>query len=307
MTMKCVSYNIQYGLGSDGCYDLARIAGEIAAADIIALQEVDRFWKRSGMVDSPAVIAEHLPQYHWVYGANLDIDASYKDADRIVHRRKQFGTMILSRWPILSSRNHLLPKWGDRTHHSIQQGMLEAVIGTPLGALRVYSVHLSHLCPETRLPQVTVMQQIIERALSEGGAWCGGHPEPASGWIEESEPPMPDSYLVMGDMNFGPASEEYAQLIGPISPAHGRLTLRTGCLDAWVVAGHKEDSGITHPNAHRRIDHCLISADLAPQVKSSWIDDSATGSDHWPVWVEFNDSVLIELILNNLRGYPETD
>ena len=129
--MNLVTYNIQYGLGADGRYDLARIAGEVAGADVIALQEVDRFWQRSGMVDGPEVLADALPRHHWVYWANLDMDASQDDGTRVISRRKQFGTMILSRWPILSSRNHLLPKWGDRLHHSIQQGMLEAVIATP--------------------------------------------------------------------------------------------------------------------------------------------------------------------------------
>ena len=70
-----------------------------------------------------------LPDHHWVYGANLDMDASYRDAaGRLVNRRRQFGTMILSRLPIVSSRNHLLPKYGTLTQHSIQQGALEAVI-----------------------------------------------------------------------------------------------------------------------------------------------------------------------------------
>ena len=55
--MKIVTYNIQYGLGKDNRYDLARIAGEVEAADIIALQEVERHWQRSGCVDSPAVLA----------------------------------------------------------------------------------------------------------------------------------------------------------------------------------------------------------------------------------------------------------
>lgn len=289
-TLSCVSYNIQYGLGSDGVYDLARIAGEVNKADIIALQEVDRYWQRSGMVDSPAVLAAELPDYYWVYGANLDMDASYRDDARgIVQRRKQFGTMILSRWPILSTRNHLLPKWGDRRHHSIQQGLLEAVIDTPLGVLRVYSVHLSHLCPETRLPQVQAMQEIIARAPAEGGAWCGGHPDSTSEWIEEPEPPMPDSYLVMGDMNFGPESEEYSTMIGPVAAKFGRLTQRKGCLDAWVVAGHDESAGSSHPDAGRRIDHCFISADLAPRVAKVWIDNQALGSDHWPVWVVLSD------------------
>lgn len=285
--MRCVSYNIQYGLGSDGAYDLKRIAGEVAGADIIALQEVDRFWARSGMVDGPAVLAGHLPGHHWAFGANLDMNADTVADGRVVHRRKQFGTMILSRWPILSSRNHLLPKWGDRAHHSIQQGMLEAVVETPLGAIRVYSVHLSHLCPETRLPQVAAIKDVLARAPGEGGAWCGGHPDPASGWTEEAEPPMPRSVILMGDMNFGPESAEYAQMIGPKAPKFGRLTNRDGLMDAWVAAGNDEDAGATHPDAGRRIDHCFVSADLAERVAACRVDDGAKGSDHWPLWTEF--------------------
>jgi endonuclease/exonuclease/phosphatase family metal-dependent hydrolase len=38
--VKVVTYNIQYGLGKDNRYDLARIAREIEDADVIALQEV---------------------------------------------------------------------------------------------------------------------------------------------------------------------------------------------------------------------------------------------------------------------------
>lgn len=285
--MRCVSYNIQYGLGADGRYDLPRIAGEVAAADIIAMQEVDRFWARSGMVDSPAVLAAHLPQHHYVFGANLDLHADVVDAERFVHRRKQFGCMILSRWPILSSRNFPLPKWGDRTQHSIQQGLLEAVVETPLGPLRVYSVHLSHLSPFTRLPQVERIKEILAAAPAEGGAWCGGHPNPDAGWLEEAEPPMPRSHILMGDLNFKPNAPEYDALIGGRSEEYGRLSNREGLVDAWVLAGHNEADGSTHPNAAARIDHCFVSADLAPAVTCCWIDTEAVGSDHWPVWTEF--------------------
>ncbi|RWG04781.1 MAG: EEP domain-containing protein, partial [Mesorhizobium sp.] len=45
--MKLVSYNIQYGYGSDGRYDLARATRLVDGADIIALQEVERHWQRS--------------------------------------------------------------------------------------------------------------------------------------------------------------------------------------------------------------------------------------------------------------------
>ena len=173
--MKLVTYNIRYGLGQDNRYDLARIAREIEGADVIALQEVERHWQRSGCVDSPVVLSAQLPEHHWVYGANLDMDASYRDTEgRLVNRRRQFGTMILSRLPIVSSRNHMLPKYGTLAQHSIQQGALEAVIVTErAGPIRIYSIHLSHLSAATRLPQVEALLEIHTRAPSEGGAWCG--------------------------------------------------------------------------------------------------------------------------------------
>ena len=284
--MKCVSYNIQYGLGQDGVYDLGRIADTVADADVIALQEVDRFWARSGNVDSPAVLAERLPDHYWVFGANLDMEASFREDGKLVHRRKQFGTMILSRWPVLSSRNFPLPKWGDRQHHSIQQGILEAVIDTPLGPIRFYSVHLSHLCPATRMPQIERILEILKEAPNEGGAWCGGHPDPSAGWLEEAEPPMPDDIVLMGDLNFAPGSQEYDRMIGEVAPRYGRLTNRKGLLDSWVLAGHPEADGATYPGGPR-IDHCFVSASLAEKVEKAWVDTAAIASDHWPYWVSF--------------------
>ena len=88
--MRFASYNIQYGLGRDGRYDIDRAARDIAHADVIALQEVERFWQRSGMIDEPAEIAARLPDHHWVFGANLDVDASFRDGSgRLVARHAQ--------------------------------------------------------------------------------------------------------------------------------------------------------------------------------------------------------------------------
>jgi len=50
--MKLVSYNIQYGFGADGVYDLARIANVVKGADIVALQEVERNWGEQGWMTS---------------------------------------------------------------------------------------------------------------------------------------------------------------------------------------------------------------------------------------------------------------
>jgi endonuclease/exonuclease/phosphatase family metal-dependent hydrolase len=287
--VKLVSYNIQYGLGKDNRYDLARIAHEIEDADVVALQEVERHWQRSGNTDQPAIIGSHLPEHHWVYGANLDMDASFRDsAGRLVNRRRQFGTMILSRSPIVSSRNHLLPKYGTLTQHSIQQGSLEAVIGTShAGAVRIYSVHLSHLSGATRMPQVEALLAVHARAPSEGGAWCGGHPDPTAGWTEGEMPPMPTEAILMGDFNFEWDGPEYNRIVGPASERYGRLNRLTGFVDAWVAVGHREDEGATIPTG-KRIDFCFVSASLAGRIKTCRIDGEATGSDHQPLWTEID-------------------
>ncbi len=287
--MKFVTYNIQYGLGKDGRYDLGRIAREVADADVIALQEVERHWQRSGGVDGPAVLASHLPEHHWVYGANLDMDASYRDATgRLVNRRRQFGTMILSRPAIVSSRNHPLPKYGTLTQHSIQQGALEAVIVTANAMpLRIYSVHLSHLSPGTRLPQIEALLDIHARAPLEGGAWCGGHPDPGAGWTEGEMPPMPAEAVLLGDFNFEASSPEYDVIVGPRSARYGRLNRLGGFVDAWVAAGNREGDGATIGSGGR-IDFCFVSSALFEHIRSCRVDAAAVGSDHQPLWVDID-------------------
>jgi len=286
--VKIVTYNIQYGLGKDARYDLRRIASEVAGADVIALQEVERHWERSGDVDQPAALAAHLPDYHWVYGANLDMDASHRDgAGQLVHRRRQFGTMILSRTPIQSTRNHLLPKYGTLVQHSIQQGALEGVIAAGGRALRVYSLHLSHLSPQTRLPQVDALLDIHARAPGEGGAWCGGHPDPAAGWTQGEMPSMPAEAILLGDFNFTCDSSEYERIAGPRSARYGRLNRLTGFVDAWVAATGSEEGGPTIGDG-RRIDFCFVSASLAGNVRAARVDAAAQGSDHQPLWVDLD-------------------
>jgi len=287
--MKLVTYNIQYGLGKDDRYDLARIAGEVDGADVIALQEVERFWQRSGMVDQPAVLASVLPDYYWVYGPSLDMACDLIDAEgRPTQRRRQFGNMLLARVPIVSSRVFPLPKYGTLTQHSIQQSVLEGVIEHNGRALRVCSVHLSHLDGATRLPQVEALLDIHRRAATEGGAWCGGHPDPDAGWTEGEIPPMPREAVLMGDFNHDWKAQEYDRIVGPLSSKHGRLNNIDGFVDAWVAAGNAEDAGNTLHNSDRRIDYCFVSASLASQVVGCRIDDEATGSDHRPVWTEID-------------------
>ena len=79
--MKIVTYNIQFGLGKDGCFDLERVAGEVDGADVIALQEVERHWDHSGNVDQAAQLGRILDRYYWVYGPYFDVDNSAAQPD----------------------------------------------------------------------------------------------------------------------------------------------------------------------------------------------------------------------------------
>lgn len=118
--LSMVSYNMRHGVGEDGVLDLDRIAGVIAesGADVVALQEVDNHWSaRSDFIDQAAALANMLGMYH-VYGANLD-----RDPAEPAQERRQYGTAILSAYPIVDSQNILLPNLGGE-----QRGLLEAPV-----------------------------------------------------------------------------------------------------------------------------------------------------------------------------------
>ncbi|MGV8949969.1 MAG: endonuclease/exonuclease/phosphatase family protein, partial [Cypionkella sp.] len=129
--MKLVSYNIQYGFGSDGRYDLQRIANTIAGADIIALQEVERHWQRTNFDDQPALLSQMLPEYHYVYGPAFDMDASTVADSIVSNRRRQFGTMVMSKYPIAWSRLHALPMRRMIDPLNTRNAALEVMIVTP--------------------------------------------------------------------------------------------------------------------------------------------------------------------------------
>jgi endonuclease/exonuclease/phosphatase family metal-dependent hydrolase len=287
------TYNIQYTLGRDGRYDLERIVREIGAADVIGLQEVETHNPRSGDIDQAAAIAALLPEHHYVFGPGVDVDASHRDGEgRLVRRRRQFGNMLLSRFPILWSKNHLLPKIGTVTTASPQRAMLECCLDVDGRPLRAVSVHFDHCDAETRLPQVRyALQKLMLDHASDGATWSG--PAKDAGWAAFGPSLSTRAVVLMGDLNFDRTSEEYALFVGRMSENYGRLNNRNGFADAFVAGGHDETSGHSHENG-RRIDHIMVWAPLARAVKRSWIDNEAAGSDHMPVWMEFDAALLPE-------------
>lgn len=285
--MRLASYNIQYGKGKDGRFELDRIVDELGAADLIALQEVETHAVRSGMVHQAEEIATRLPGMQWVYGPGIDLDAATETAPG---RRRQFGNMVLSRWPILSCINHTLPKIALHRAFHLQRTLVECVIDAPGGALRFCSVHLDHVSTDTRIAQVEHMMEVMLRG-HERGASAGG-PIADDTWFEKPMPPQPMAAIVMGDMNFTADSPEYAGALGDVSSLHGRTIRAHGLVDAWTLAGHAEGDGDTiqrEGRPPRRIDHCFVTTDLANRVEAMTIGEDAVGSDHQPIFVTLRD------------------
>lgn len=284
--MRLVSYNIQYGTGKDGRVDLDRIVGEVADADVIAMQEVDRYWSRSGMTDQVAEITNLLPDHHWVYGPGVDLDASTRDgAGRLENRRRQFGNLLLSRAPILASKNWLLPKMNLHAQLSLQRTMLDGVIACPGGAVRVASIHFAHAAAPERLAQVEHIRTLQTDAGRDGGVLSGQH----ANWRDaDDSPPWPRSSILLGDFNMSPDEAAYAAMVGPEDPKYGRITEKDGYLDAWICNGNDPDAGHTKFEAtgNRRIDYGFISPDLADRLRKVQVDAEAQGSDHQPLWLE---------------------
>lgn len=292
--MKLVSYNIQYGFGSDGRYDLERTARVVADADIIALQEVERFWQRSNEDDQPAILSRLLADHYFVYGPAFDMDASFRNGGRIVNRRRQFGTMILSRLPILWSRLHLLPMRRTMTPLNTQNAALECLIRTPAGPVRFFSIHLAHIAVEERLEEIDHLLERHRRVALEGGPWSGVDDEPERNWTNgEAEPDCPQAAIWMGDFNSEPGSAEYRSIVGD-NPYHPGAAYVGGFSDAALLAGHAPGSLHTHvkqiagATRKRQLDHCFVGSPLAARVRSVTVDNSQIASDHHPLFVDID-------------------
>ncbi|ANU26672.1 endonuclease [Planococcus versutus] len=138
--VKVMSFNIAHGLGMDGRVDLERTAEVIedSCANIIALQEVDRYFSdRSSFMDQVGWLSERLGMYA-AYGPNINI--APQDSRRSNH---QYGNVILSKSPIIFSENHLLTQVYCPFGNNEQRGMLETVIEIEGSYVSVFNTHLA--------------------------------------------------------------------------------------------------------------------------------------------------------------------
>ena len=99
MTLRIGTYNIKHG--AEANLDLKTIAKVITDAnlDIVGVQEVDYRTKRSNGIDQPRMIAEAAGMPYYVFVRGIDYQGG------------QYGTLILSKYPIVSSEVIPLESW----------------------------------------------------------------------------------------------------------------------------------------------------------------------------------------------------
>jgi endonuclease/exonuclease/phosphatase family metal-dependent hydrolase len=218
--IKVMAYNIHHGEGTDAILDLKRIATVIkeSDADIIGLQEVDNhFSERSNFEDQAKWLAKYLGM-HYTYAANLDYEPL-----EVGQPRRQYGTAVLSKYPILSSENHLLTNIPYPVNPTEQRGLLETVINVKGNHVHFYNTHLDNKRAKQRDLQV---REILDIANQNEG-----------------------TKIFVGDFNAEPDSAEILKMT-----AHYK--------DVFDVLGQDDDYTIPVENPNRRIDYIFTSDDV---------------------------------------------
>jgi len=154
--LRVLSYNIHHADGVDGKLDLERIAGVIRGceADVVAVQEVDRGVERSQKIDEPRELAKLTKLEHFVFGKTID------------HQGGDYGNLVLSRFPVASSKTHLF----SNTAAAEQRGAVEAEIAPPGGpSFRLFATHLDFGRKETsEADRQAAIRLVNERVAATG-------------------------------------------------------------------------------------------------------------------------------------------
>ncbi len=165
--LRVATWNIHACVGSDGVYDVPRVAAVLAGleADIIGLQEVD--WRRpmQGGREMLAYLADQLGM-HAVEGPNLH------------DHRGRYGNGLLTRLDVLEHRLHSLAFTGREP-----RGAIDAVLDCGVGRVRVVVTHLGLRFGERRAQVATLRDLASNGPEVEASLLLGDMNEWASRWL----------------------------------------------------------------------------------------------------------------------------
>jgi endonuclease/exonuclease/phosphatase family metal-dependent hydrolase len=283
--MRLITWNIQWGLGADGKVDLERIvahARRLADFDVLCLQEVSSGYPELSENDGSdqfCALRKLLPGYATVDGVATDTPSP-------AGGRRIFGNMIFSRYPVGQVFRHLLPWPADATVPSMQRVALEANLVTPLGLVRVTTTHLEYYSEQQRMAQVVRLRELHQEATAQARSRRPGTLADGPFAFE----PRAAMSILCGDFNMLPGDPARSLLLAPFDDAtpvyRDAFELACpGCKHPPTVGLHDK---VQWPGEPFTFDFVLVSADLAPHVRSVYADPASDASDHQPMLLELS-------------------
>jgi endonuclease/exonuclease/phosphatase family metal-dependent hydrolase len=291
--MRLVNWNIQWGRGVDGKVDLARIVDEarrLADFDVLSLQEVSRGFDGGeaggGLPGNPSAdqfeeLAGLLPGYSVIaaIGADLPAIGGYGP-------RRQFGNAIVTRLPVGPVFRHGLPWPADPDQMSMPRVVLEAVLYTDVGPVRLLSTHLEYYSARQRLAQAEALRTIHAEACDHA-VRLSLHGK-VNGPFAPTE--RPAAAIICGDFNSAVDADAYKRVVAPMPQGVPDL------LDAWLVANPQAPRAPTvgvhdaeqWPDGPFACDFILLTPDLAKRVVRCEADQQSAASDHQALVLELN-------------------
>ncbi len=280
--MKLITWNVQWCRGVDGRVDPRRIvehARALADFDVLCLQEVAANFptlKGSSGENQFELLARLLPDYVAVPGVAVDTPAP--DGGR-----RAFGNMILSRLPVGQVLRAQLPWPADPGSKGMPRMLIDAVIDTPLGALRVMTTHLEYYSAVQRAAQVEAIRGRHAEACTHARA--GGVRDGSNGPFQTFE--QPASAILTADFNYRPDDPLHLRMQAPFDDGAPQF------VDAWQQAHpgapHAPTLGVHDreqwPEAYAS-DFIYVTEDLVPRLRAVKVDGDTQASDHQPVLIE---------------------
>jgi len=145
--VRVLTYNIHHGEGTDGRFDLDRLAAVISSCepDLVALQEVDRNTGRSGGVDQPTVLST-ATGLGATFGPAMEYDGG------------EYGEAVLHRAAPIDATTHALPHSPGLEPRAALAARFEA----GGAAVTFVGTHLDHTSdPADRLAQARALVELF--------------------------------------------------------------------------------------------------------------------------------------------------
>jgi endonuclease/exonuclease/phosphatase family metal-dependent hydrolase len=233
-SISFMTYNVHSCIGMDKALDPNRIAEVIrkSGAQVIGLQEVENnFGKRSNFENQPKILAAKLGMYV-VYGPAM--------------KGEKFGNALLSKYPIIESKNHKLFNMSDFE----QRACIEAGIKTPAGIFKVFVTHIDHSNDEIMVGQL----------------------KDISGITDSNE-----KMVLLGDFNEQAPPYKQASLLNPLIAKYGYVFDIVAMKESTTVVEHNRrfDHIFVSSDIKQNVKSCTVLKNEMTYL----------ASDHFPVMV----------------------